>query len=258
MFVLLFAVVATFVPMKAHAVSVGEWVCVEKEDVYLYSYDDFINADGRLTALFALPQGAALRVVHIERDKTYASVELYLTEEIFVRGYIRLADFSTSVMEKPDPAYPLEEITIQPSTGTENHCVYKTPQKSVNVDDIYMTGERTFYYLGNMTGVPYVAEDTNIWYAVAVIPNDGSQSTKGCSVGYVYHTYTDKPYELPQPEPEPEPDPESDPKPNTPDKKDKTSAIQVALVMAICIPAVILIYLIFRPSRRIPHDIDDL
>ena len=214
-------------PLTASADAAAEWYRIEKENVLFYKSPP----DTADNVVFTLEYTYFVRP--LSSSGAFFEVQLYENRNGFVKmtGYVRIADLEPYAKTPVPPLYPEVSLTVTASTTLK-----KTPSNSGEDIAAVFSGKTVMYY-GRA-----VAPD---WYFVRA---DGD-------FGYLPASRL-SPLSIPvHPVPlveEPETPVVTDPVPDPePPEKDKF-ALEIVLILLICIPALIIVVLLFLPRKNTP------
>ncbi len=195
-------------------------------------------------ALFTLTKTYYVYIHDINTAENYYAVEYQQAANGYVNilGYVRKSDIK--VWDSPNaPYYPDISATVINSTS-----LYTEPALSDTVMFIPKSSQVLKLY-----GSIFNEEENTLYYYVIMLGNRD---------GYIPAPMLDITLPAAHPDPMPTPTPTPTPTPSTsnpngsgnPEGGDNTggkdSLLQILLIAAICIPALIIVYLMFRPSKK--------
>lgn len=198
--------------------------------------DDFSNV------YFTIPQS-----YYIEIDK--CENELFFSARyIDVYGYVKKSDVQC-VSGIPETPFANASFRVFVPGGVE---LRSSPSQSQGINTIEQLGylETNLKYYGEIEGEEAISNRTQTWFYCKYIKNGKEY------FGYVYNAFCDSLTEIPTNtellENISEPDfvVDASTQPSTEDGLSSLpSATQIVIIVAVCLPCLIIIYLLFRPTK---------
>jgi hypothetical protein len=215
---------------------------VLKDGVLLYRDTSFSES----SALFSLTKSYYVYVLDVNTAENYYTVEYHTTGN----GYVKLTDCfvkktDLTVWNNPTPPYyPEISATLKSDTA-----IYPTPAISEDIVGYKFKNNQSFKLYGSIKNT---AENSDYYFIMFYNPDVGWRN------GYIPAANLDVTLPSPHSDPMPTPTPTPTPTPSVnsaqpsmpPISENKDSLIQILLIAAICIPALIIVYLMFRPSKK--------
>ena len=210
------------------------WVRITQEGTRFYRNPTNMDAD----IMFELEKSYYLKIV--SEQSYFYQVELMDNDNGFVKiyGYVKKTDVTPCETLPELPLYPAVSISVTSSNAILYSACSAASQPLCSV----FYGQQLNYY-GSMT----VANSK--WYFVKT----------GETFAYINSAYASAPLINPHPTPLPgdlTPDPEpvtpTNPTPEDPVNTSEPFDMQIALIILICIPAVIIVVILFIPTRSKP------
>lgn len=231
--ILILALCASLLPVSPALADTVSWVRITQDNTRFYRNPTNMDAD----IMFELEKSYYLKVV--SEQSYFYQVELMDNDNGFVKiyGYVKKTDVTPCDTVPELPLYPAVYVSV---TGS-NAILYSACSTASQPLCSVFYGQQLNYY-GSMT----VANSK--WYFVKT----------GETFAYINSAYASAPLINPHPTPLPgEETPEPEPvEPNTDSEKTEQPSqsfdMQIALIILICIPAVIIVVILFIPTRSKP------
>ena len=200
----------------------------------------FYSAPSESSALFYIPNSYFVQLLDNAGDEFYSA----RYSDLF--GYVKKSEVSPV---KGTPINPYAEkisFRVISLNGLELRSVPKSTSPFEIVDNVPFL-ETDLVYYGTMLGDSLVPECTNIWYYCKYL--DGTRS----SMGYLYSLFCDKLTNIPTNtevlEIRTEPIFVEEENPGHNSTLNFSSPTQILIVVAVCLPCLLIIYLLFKPTK---------
>jgi hypothetical protein len=216
---------------------------VLKDGVLLYRDTSFSES----SALFSLVKSYYVYIPDINTAENYYRVEYQTTEN----GYVKLTDCfvkktDLTIWNNPTPPYyPEISATLKSDTA-----IYPAPAISEDIVGYKFRNNQPLKLYGSIKNT---SENSDYYFIMFYNPDVGWRN------GYIPAANLDVTLPSPHSDPMPTPTPTPTPTPSdsssaqpsaSPTSENKDSLVQILLITAICIPALIIVYLMFRPAKK--------
>ncbi|MDD4003219.1 MAG: hypothetical protein PHE12_03400, partial [Clostridia bacterium] len=198
---------------------------------------------------FTLPKTYYLKIIDLNVEGDCYQAEYQANENGYVNiiGYVKKEQVTVWDKQPGEPLYP--EISAQALSYAPVYQNAAISEIKVNV----FSGQTVKLY-----GSVYNAEEDILYFYVLYANYEGYVQASMFNIT-LPPNHSDP---LPTPPPEDTPPPEETASPtNSPNpsgtQDDRDSLVQILLIAAICIPALIIVYLMFRPSKKTRRNYKD-
>lgn len=200
----------------------------------------FYSAPSDSSALFYIPNSYFVQLLDNAGENYYTA----RYSDLF--GYVKKSEVTPVVGTPITPYAEKLSFRVISLNGLELRSVPRSSSPFEIVDNVpYL--ETDLVYYGQMAGDSLVPECTNIWYYCKYL--DGTTS----SMGYLYSLFCDKLTTIPTNtevmEVRTEPIFVEEENSGTTSTLNFSSPTQILIVVAVCLPCLLIIYLLFKPTR---------
>lgn len=224
-----------FYPTNIAIASEPQFARITNNNIYFYS------APADDSKLFTLPNTYFVELLE------KAGSAYYKARYIDLYGYVKVDDVTPVVGVPSNPFAEKQSLRVIAPSYLEMRSGPKSTSPFEIVDTVpYLTVDIIYY--GSISGEPMVPDSTNIWHYCKYVKQNTS------STGYLYSLFCDKLQTAP-PNTEildikttpvfPDPLPEK----NTVSNLNFSSPAQIAIVVAVSLPCLLIVYLIFKPTK---------
>jgi hypothetical protein len=211
-------------PLKNARAQTVNWVRVVNNETWFYKNPSSAESD----KMFVLCYSYYLKVVS-DYNQGYYAVELMENSDGFVKiyGFVSKSAVKEIYVEPLLPLYPAESINVHNADAV----LYTLPASSSSPVCGAFKGH-TLYYYGSY---PISGE---MWYFVRY----------GANLCYVHKNAVTTPNIVPHPTPVTVPENPDTAKPD-PNEKDDLADLQIALIVLISVPSIIIVAVLFLPTK---------